>query len=71
MYQIHRDMDSRSFIGHFVIYGSKVQPELHSANSLQGRAYSNREKIRYWTLMSFTISIYGFIWRSGLEGIWF
>lgn len=71
MYQIHRDMDSHSFVGHLVIYGSIVHPEVNGANSLQGRAYSNREKIRYWTLMSFTLSIYGFIWGSGLEGIWF
>lgn len=65
MYQIHRDVDSRSFIGHFIIFGSSVQPELNGANSSQGRAYSNGEKIRYWTLMSFTLSIYGLIWGSG------
>lgn len=64
MYQIHRDVDSHSFIGHFIIYGSNVQPELNGANSSQGRAYSDGEKIRYRTLMSFTLSIYGFVWGS-------
>jgi len=65
MYPIHKGVDSRSLIGCFIIYGSSVQPELNGANSSQGKACSNREKIRYWTLMSFTLSIYGFIWGSG------
>lgn len=65
MYQKHRGVHCHSFPGHSVIYGSSAQPELNGAISSQGRAYSNREEIRYCTLMSFSLSIYGFIWWFG------